>query len=278
MMSDSAPEANATEASAFPELRTVAATRYVTPFREGGSVPGLMEAEDDGMYVVKYRGAAQGPKALNAELLGGEIGRALGLPVPELVFIDLDAVLANAEPDPEIQELIKASGGLNLGLDFLPGSLAFVPSVAPPLAPTLAADVVWFDSYIMNVDRTPRNPNLLLWHRKLWLIDHGASLYPTHAWREMDVRARSAFPQVADHILLPFAGSIREASDRLRERLTPEILTAIVETIPEAWLDPHEPFESPREMRKAYLDFLVRRLDAAPIFAEEAERARTRGL
>ena len=278
MTSESDAETNTTETSTFPGLRTVAATRNVTPFREGGSVPGLMEAEDDGMYVVKYRGAAQGPRALIAELLGGEIGRALGLPVPELVFIDLDPVLANAEPDPEIQDLIKASGGLNLGLDFLPGSLAFVPSVAPPLVPTLAADVVWFDAFIMNVDRTPRNPNLLLWHRKLWLIDHGAALYPTHAWREMDARARSAFPQIADHILLPFAGSVGEVGERLRDRLTPEILSAIVAAIPLDWLEPHEPFASPEEMRAAYLDFLVRRLEAAPIFAEEAERARTRGL
>lgn len=264
--------------TAFSRIRTVAATRYVTPFREGGSVPGLMEADDDGMYVVKYRGAAQGPKALIAELLGGEIGRALGLPIPDLVFVDLDVRLAAAEPDPEIQELIKASGGVNLGLDFLPGSLAFIPSAAPPVDPALAADVVWFDAFIMNVDRTPRNPNLLLWHRKLWLIDHGAALYPTHAWREMDARARSAFPQIADHILLPFAGSILEASERLGERLSLDVLRAITNAIPEAWLDQFEPFGSPAETRSAYLDFLARRLDAALIFAGEAERARTRRL
>jgi hypothetical protein len=259
-------------------IRTVAATRYVTPFREGGSVPGLMEADDDGMYVVKYRGAAQGPKALIAELIGGEIGRALGLPVPEVVFVELDVLLAAAEPDPEIQDLIKASGGMNLGLDFLPGSLAFVPAAAPPLDPALAADVVWFDSFIMNVDRTPRNPNLLLWHRKLWLIDHGAALYPTHAWREMDARARSVFPQIADHILLRFAGPIPDADARLRARLTFEALAAIMAAIPLDWLEPFDPFASPDEMRAAYLDFLVRRLDAATLFTEEAERARTRSL
>jgi hypothetical protein len=259
-------------------LRTVAATRYVTPFREGGSVPGLMEADDDGMYVVKYRGAAQGPKALIAELLGGEIGRALGLPVPELVIVDLDVLLAAAEPDPEIADLIKASGGLNLGLDFLPGSLAFVPSVAPPLDPALAADVVWFDSFIMNVDRTPRNPNLLLWHRKLWLIDHGAALYPTHAWREADARARSPFPQIGEHMLLRLAGSILEANERLTRRVDPNRLEAITNAIPAEWLVPFDPFASPDELRAAYLDFLVRRLAAASIFAEEAERARTRSL
>lgn len=259
-------------------LRTVEATRYVTPFREGGSVPGLMEADDDGMYVVKYRGAAQGPRALIAELLGGEIGRALGLPVPELVFVELDARLAAAEPDPEIADLIAASGGLNLGLDFLPGSLAFAPSAAPPLDPALAADAVLFDAFIMNVDRTPRNPNVLLWHRKPWLIDHGAALYPTHAWREADARARSAFPQIREHILLPFAGPIAEASARLDERLSPEALAEIVRQIPEAWLDPFEPFADPETMRAAYLDFLVRRLAALPVYAEEAERARTRGV
>ena len=262
----------------FAGIRTVAATRYVTPFREGGSAPGLMEADDDGMYVVKYRGAAQGPRALIAELVGGEIGRALGLPVPEIVFVELDVRLAAAEPDPEIQDLIKASGGLNLGLDFLPGSLAFVPAAAAPLDPALAADVIWFDAFIMNVDRTPRNPNLLLWDRKLWLIDHGAALYPTHAWREMDARARSAFPQIADHILLRHADSISDAGKRMRARIDAGALAAIMAAIPEAWLDPFDPFASPREMRAAYLDFLVRRLDAAPIFTEEAERARTRSL
>ena len=262
----------------FSGIRTVAATRYVTPFREGGSVPGLMEADDDGMYVVKYHGAAQGPKALIAELIGGEIARALGLPVPEIVKVELDVLLAAAEPDPEIQDLIKASGGTNLGLDFLPGSLAFVPAVAPPTDPTLAADIVWFDAFIMNVDRTARNPNLLLWHRKLWLIDHGAALYPTHAWREMDARARASFPQIADHILLRFSGPIPEADARMRDRLDPNALSAIVTAIPEEWLDPFDPFSSPEEMRSAYLDFLVRRLDAASIFTEEAERARTRSL
>jgi len=262
----------------FSGIRTVAATRYVTLFREGGSAPGLMEADDDGMYVVKYWGAAQGPRALIAELIGGEIGRALGLPVPELVFVELDPLLAAAEPDPEIQDLIKASGGLNLGLDFLPGSLAFVPAVAPPLDAALAANIVWFDSLIMNVDRTPRNPNLLLWHRQLWLIDHGAALYPTHAWREMDARARSPFAQIADHILLRLAGPLAEADERMRARLTTETLAAVMRAIPLEWLDPFEPFTSPEEMRAAYLDFLVRRLAAASIFTGEAERARTRSL
>src|SRR5687768_2884898 len=161
-------------------LRTVVATRYVTPLREGGSLPAIVEADDDGMYVVKFRGAGQGPKALIAELVAGEIGRALGLPVPEIVFVELDPALARAEPDQEIQDLLDASPGLNLGLDFLPGALAFLPATAPPVNPAVAALTVWFDAYVTNVDRTPRNPNIILWHRRPWLIDHGAALYIHH--------------------------------------------------------------------------------------------------
>ena len=173
-------------------LRTVTATRYVTPLREGGSMPGLVEADDDGLYVLKFRGAGQGPKALAAELVAGELGRALGLPVPELVFIELDPALGAAEPDPEIQELIAASGGRNLGMDFLPGALPF--SAKRPPEPELAADVVWFDSLVLNVDRTPRNPNLLRWHGRLWLIDHGAALYVHHGGGDPVARAGERFP------------------------------------------------------------------------------------
>jgi hypothetical protein len=256
------------------KLRTVVATRYVTPLREGGSLPAVVEADDDGMYVVKFRGAGQGPKALVAELLAGEIGRLLGLPVPEIVRVELDSQLANAEPDEEIQDLLRASAGLNIGLDFLPGALAFEAAPPPPLPPELAADVVWFDAYVTNVDRTVRNPNLLLWHRKLWLIDHGAALYHHHAWIDPDQKAVGGFPPIREHILLPFASSIAEADRRLRPLITDEALDSILAEIPDEWLEPATPFASVAEVRGAYLAYLLRRRDAASRFVEEAERAR----
>src|ERR671924_416326 len=177
-------------------LRTLTATRYVTPLREGGSLPAVVEAGDDGLYVLKFRGAGQGPKVLIAELLCGEIGRALGLPIPEIVFVELDPALGQNEPDDEIQHLLTASAGLNLALDYLPGSLAFDPLSVSSIEPTLASAIVWFDAYIMNVDRTPRNPNLLLWHRKLWLIDHGAALYVHYTWADYQARSRSPFAAI----------------------------------------------------------------------------------
>jgi hypothetical protein len=255
-------------------LRTVTATRYVTPLREGGSLPAIVEADDDGMYVLKFRGAGQGPKALIAELVAGEIGRLLGLPVPELVFVELDPVLANAEPDPEVQDLLKGSAGLNLALDYLPGSLAFVPAASPPPDPALAARIVWFDAYVTNVDRTPRNPNLLLWHRKLWLIDHGASLYVHHTWTDPETRSRSPFPQIADHILLPFAAPIPEVAASMREHIMTDLLESIVALIPETWLEAGSSFADPVAHREAYVNYLTRRLGAADVFVEEAERAR----
>jgi hypothetical protein len=255
-------------------VRTVQATRYVTPLREGGSVPAIVEADDDGLYVLKFHGAAQGPRSLVAELVSGEIGRTLGLPVPEIVFIELDPVLAKAEPDPEIQELIEKSGGLNLGLDFLPGSLAFAPAAPPEITPELAARVVWFDAYTLNVDRTPRNPNLLSWHRKLWLIDHGASLYFHHNWPDAERVARSPFQLSGQHVLLPFAGSIGEAGAALRPKLTGNALETIVAQIPDVWLSDDPLDRTPDEVRAAYRDALTARLDHASIFEEEAERAR----
>src|SRR6476661_8929179 len=190
-------------------LRTVTATRYVTPLREGGSLPAIVEADDDGLYVLKFRGAGQGPKVLIAELLAGEIGRALGLPVPEIVFVELDPAIGRNEPDGEIQALVEASAGLNLALDFLPGALGFDPLMLPTIDPALASAVVWFDAYTTNVDRTPRNPNLLFWHRKLWLIDQGAALYVHHTWTDYLTRARSPFAAIKDHVLLPIASDIR---------------------------------------------------------------------
>src|SRR5215210_8973203 len=186
------------------ELRTVKATRYVTPLREGGSLPAIVEADDDGLYVLKFRGAGQGPKALIAELLAGELARALDLPVPEIVYVEVAAELARTEPDPEIQDLIRASAGLNLALDYLPGSIAFDPA-AEKVEATLASAVVWFDAFTTNVDRTARNTNMLMWHRKLYLIDHGAALYFHHNWENHLARSRSPFKQIKEHVLLPYA-------------------------------------------------------------------------
>ncbi len=253
--------------------RTVTATRYVTPLREGGSVPAIVEAEDAGLYVLKFRGAGQGIKALIAELIAGELARALGLRVPEIVFIHLDPALGRAEPDEEIRDLIKASAGLNLALDYLPGSITFDPLVGPAPAAEEASTLVAFDAYITNVDRTPKNPNLLSWHRNLWLIDHGAALYFHHAWDDYLERSQSRFPAIRDHVLLPWASALPAAEATLRERLTPEVILRAVEAIPEAWLGT-EPFTHAGEHRAAYAAFLQRRLEAAPAFLEEAERAR----
>lgn len=255
-------------------LRTVTATRYVTPLREGGSLPAVVEADDDGLYVLKFRAAGQGPKALVAELVVGEIGRALGLVVPEIVLIELDAELGKGEPDPDIHDLLVRSAGVNVGLDFLPGALPFGPAAQPKPSPELAAEIVWFDAYAMNLDRTARNPNLLLWHRRLWLIDHGAALYVHHTWRDPDEHARRPFPAIRDHTLLPAAGSILEADARIAPRLTEDSLGEIVEAVPDAWLAPQPGLPDPAAHRTAYRRYLSRRLEAPRDFVEEAERAR----
>ena len=241
-------------------------------------MPAIVEADDDGMYVVKFRGAGQGPKALIAELVAGEIGRALGLPVPEIAFVRLDPLLANAEPDQEIQDLLKASTGLNVGLDFLPGALAFLPKAAQVIDPAFAALVVWFDAFVLNVDRTPRNPNIVLWHRRPWLIDHGAALYIHHTWTDAEARSRTPFARISEHILLPYADSIREADAIAREKITRELIESIVALVPESWLDTGPAIDRPAGTRQDYIDLLVRRLEASAIFSEEAERARTRRL
>jgi hypothetical protein len=255
-------------------LRTIAATRYVTPLHEGGSLPAIVEGDDDGMYVLKFRGAGQGPRALIAELVGGELARALGLPVPEIVFVELNADLARTEPDPEIQDLIKKSAGLNLALDYLPGSVMFDPVVEKP-ASELASDIVWFDAYVTNVDRTARNANMLMWHRRLTLIDHGAALYFHHSWNNYLERSTDAFQQVKDHILLPFAAGLRDSDSKLSPRLTPEVITQIISKIPDAWLNGDSPFRSREEWRSAYTQYLVRRLSEPHLFLEEAVRARS---
>ena len=241
--------------------------RYVTPLREGGSLPAIVEGDDDGLYVLKFRGAGQGVKALIAELLGGEIGRVLGLPVPEIVFVELDAVIARTEPDPEIQELIKASGGLNLALDYLPGSIMFDALIAQPAA-ALASKIVWFDALTANVDRTPRNANMLLWHKELWLIDHGAAFFYQHNWSAFAGNAENPFRQVKDHILLPFASEIESADAELTAKLTPEVLSEIVALIPGEWL------AEAAEERAVYLEFLTNRLRGERAFVKEAIDAR----
>ena len=258
-------------------VRTVTATRYVTPLREGGSLPAIVEADDDGLYVLKFRGAGQGPKALVAELVAGEIARALGLPVPEIVFVELDPDLARTEPDPEIQDLIRASGGLNLGLDYLPGAAGFDPVAEDP-DPELASRVVWLDALTTNVDRTARNTNLLVWHRRLWLIDHGAALYFHHAWDGYLERSRDPFARIQDHVLLPFASALAEVDAEMAARLAPEVVSGIVGLVPDLWLAAEPPFAGPQEVRRAYLEYLTRRLAPPRAFVEEAIRARSRHL
>jgi hypothetical protein len=257
-------------------LRTVYATRYVTPLREGGSLPAIVEADDDGLYVLKFRGAGQGPLALVAELIAGEIGRALGLNVPELVLMEVDAALGRNEADPEIRDLLKASVGLNLALDYLPGSATFDPA-ADRVEADLASSAVWFDAFVTNVDRTPRNANLLWWHAALYLIDHGAALYFHHNWQSMDQveqMARSRFPAIRDHVLLPWASGIEEADSRLRPRLDEALFARVIEQIPDGWLLPEPGLATPAARRAGYLEFLTRRLEAVPLFLEEAVRAR----
>lgn len=255
-------------------LRTVIATRYVTPLREGGSLPAIVEADDDGMYVLKFRGAGQGPKALIAELVAGEIARAAGLPVPEIVFVELDPELARAEPDPEIQDLIRASAGLNLALDYLPGSVMFDPVAASPDA-DLASSIVWFDAYMTNVDRTPRNTNMLMWHRRLWLIDHGAALYFHHKWDDYLERSQAPFPFIKNHVLLPLASSLREANSVMTGRITPDIIDRVVKLIPEAWMVGDSSFGASGQLKDVYSEYLLSRLAASHVFLEEAIRARS---
>jgi hypothetical protein len=255
-------------------MRTVIATRYVTPLREGGSLPAIVEADDDGMYVLKFHGAGQGPKALIAELVAGEMARATGLPVPEIVFVELDPELARTEPDPEIQHLIRASAGVNLALDYLPGAMAFDPVVEKPEA-NLASSIVWFDAYVTNVDRTPRNTNMLVWHRRLWLIDHGAALYFHHSWTNYRQRSRDPFPRIKDHVLLPFANALREVDAKMTAQLTPDILDRIVQLIPDAWLVEDASLGGDTSYRDAYMEYLLRRLEPPHAFLEEAIRARS---
>jgi len=251
--------------------RAVAATRYVTPLREGGSLPALVEADDDGLYVVKFRGAGQGPLALVAEMIVGGLARLLDLAVPEVVVVDLPQGLAGAEPDQEIQDLLRASVGANVGLDFLPGALAFDPASAAQVDPDRAAEIVWLDALTTNVDRSARNPNLLLWHGRVWAIDHGAALYRHHVGWPIAPDAGKAFPAIAEHVLLPFAGSIEAADGRLAHRVGGAALAGIVAGVPDGWL---APAPGPVDRRADYVEYLSSRL-ASRGFVAEAERART---
>jgi hypothetical protein len=257
-------------------LRTVRVTRYVTPLREGGSLPAIVEADDDGLYVLKFRGAGQGIRALIAELVAGEIGRALDLPIPELVFAEVDADLARTEPDPEIFALVRASAGLNLALDYLPSAVAFDPMIET-LDPILASRIVWFDAYVTNVDRTVRNTNLLMWHRRPWLIDHGAALYVHHSpgWESQPERARAPFPGIRQHVLLPKARALAEVDADMASRLSPARIHEVVGLIPGEWLGALDATTEERDhLRQAYERYLVDRLTAPRLFVSEAIGAR----
>ena len=254
-------------------LRTVNVTRYVTPLREGGSMPAIAEADDDFLYVLKFKGAGQGPRALIAELIGGEIARILGFKVPELVFANLDEAFGRTEPDEEIQDLLKASVGLNLALHYLSGAITFDPTVTKVDA-KLSSQIVWLDAYITNVDRTFRNTNMLIWHKELWLIDHGACLYFHHSWNNWEQHAKSPFALIKDHVLLPQASLLKEVDAEFKAILTPEILEEIVNTIPEDWLQWEDADETPEGLRNVYLQFLKTRLENSEIFVNQAQNAR----
>ena len=255
-------------------LRTVAATRYVTPLREGGSLPAIVEADDLGLYVLKFRGAGQGPLALVAEIVSGEIGRHLGLKVPELVLMEVDEALGRNEADYEVRQLLRASAGINMALDYLPGSVMFDHAAGDRANPDLASAVVWFDAFVTNVDRTARNPNLLMWHKTLYLIDHGASLYFHHDWNSVESAARGPFALIRDHVLLPAASRIAEADRALRPRLSRDVLEDILRQVPDAWLLPEPGIETAAAKRAAYVRFLLERLASAQVFVEEAIRVR----
>lgn len=255
-----------------PEIRTVNVTRYVTPLREGGSLPAIAEADDGFMYVLKFRGAGQGVKALIAELIGGEIARTLGLKVPEIVLASLDTAFGRTEPDEEIQDLLKASVGLNLALHYLSGAITYDP-VVTTIDARLASQIVWLDCLLMNVDRTPRNTNMLIWHKELWLIDHGATLYFHHSWQNWKEAAQKPFSQIKDHVLLPQATALTEVDAEYRSILTDERIRAIVDLVPDEWLATDVTEASVAERRQVYTEFLITRVASSSIFVKEAQHA-----
>lgn len=254
-------------------VRRVKVTRYVTPLREGGSLPAIAEADDGFLYVLKFRGAGQGVKALVAELIGGELARIAGLKIPEMVFADLDEAFGRTEPDEEIQDLLKASIGLNMGLHYLSGSITYDP-VTTKIDPELASRIVLFDAWLMNVDRTARNSNLLNWNRELWLIDHGAALYFHHNWGQWQEQALKPFAAIRDHVLLPFASALQEAESYLKTVFSRERIAEVVALIPDDWLLAYGEEAGPEALRSVYNSFLVTRLEASSIFTKEAINAR----
>lgn len=254
------------------ELRTINIIRYVTPLREGGSLPAIVEADDGFLYVLKFRGAGQGVKALIAELIGGEVARALGFRVPEIAFANVDPAFGRTEPDEEIQDLLKASAGLNLALHYLSGAINFDP-VVNKVDSVTASKIVWMDCLLMNVDRTARNTNMLMWHKQLWLIDHGASLYFHHTWSNWKEQSEKPFVQVKDHVLLPWAGELEKVDEEFRKLLTEEIISSIISLVPDVWLI-NEQTSNAEEGRKVYVEFLLERISHAQIFVKEAQHAR----
>ena len=254
-------------------LRTIEVTRYVAPLREGGSLPAIVEGDDLGTYVLKFRGAGQGRKVLIAEVVAGEIARRLGFAVPEIVLAELDPELARAEPDPEIQDLIRNSAGLNLALDYLPGSLGFDPLATPP-DPDLASRILWFDALVVNVDRSLHNTNMLLWHRRLWLIDHGSSLYFHHDWFGRGRVPDRPYVAARDHVLLPFASRLAEADAEMAPRLTPETLAGVLDLVPDQWLEDEPGFDGAKEVRAAYAEYLTGRVAEPRSWVKALEEAR----
>ena len=255
------------------DIRTVNTVQYIQPLREGGSLPAIVRADDDFLYVLKFRGAGQGKKALIAELIGGELARAIGLKVPELVFINLDASFGMTEPDQEIQDLLQFSVGLNLGLHFLSGAITYDPLVSETDALS-ASKVVLLDSLISNIDRTAKNTNLLIWNRELWLIDHGASLYFHHNWKNWEAHLSRSFPNIKDHVLLAKADDLPTATAEIQEKLRHALIAEIVESIPANWLEEEGSPLSPQEKRTAYIAFLNAKLSQIELLAKEAADAR----
>ncbi len=258
-------------------IERLTGVRYVVPLREGGSLPAVVDTADGRAFVVKFLGAGQGKKALVAECLSAGLAQVLGLPVPDAAVVSLEDGFGIGEPDPEIQDLLRASVGLNFGLAYLPGALAFDPAADRNLSPELAADIVWFDAFITNIDRTPRNTNLLVWRGRFWLIDHGAAIYFHHAWQGWEKRVQSAFPQIKDHVLLHQAGDLHAADARLRPKLTEDITRAIVACVPDEWLGDEELFASIEEQREAYVSYFDQRLNGPRAWLQEALDAQARG-
>ncbi|MBN9349435.1 MAG: aminotransferase class I and II [Chitinophagaceae bacterium] len=254
-------------------IRRVNVKRYIAPLREGGSLPAIAEADDGFLYVIKFKGAGQGPKALIAEFIGGEIARTAGLHVPEIVFAALDPAFGRTEPDPEIQDLLKASTGLNLGLHFLKSAAMFDPVATRP-DPLSASMIVWLDCFITNVDRTAKNTNLLWWNKEIWLIDHGASLYFHHLWSDYMEKSAQPFELVKDHVLLTYASELEKAQKIFLEKISPEKIKTIVNTLPDDWLLYDAPFRNAEDNRNAYAEYLIKRLENSDTFTQYAIHAR----